>query len=110
MNSSDVQVGESEKTGTAQGIKNMLVTATSNVLPLKPQAELSNLVWDCADIFRTKLGADKPMDVPTMKKKLMDCAKPVRMKVRKFAPVDASFPWSNTAELSSLVLDRTNEA
>lgn len=59
----------------------MLDTAISNSLPIEHHAELSNLVWDCADIFRTNLGADKRMDVPAMKIGLSKCAKPVSVKL-----------------------------
>jgi hypothetical protein len=52
---------------------------------------LQQLVIECNDVFRLKLGADPPAKVKSLVIKLRDGAEPVRMSARKYAPPQLKF-------------------
>jgi hypothetical protein len=52
---------------------------------------LRQLVTECKDVFRLKLGADPPANVKPLVIKLRDCAEPVRMSARKYVPPQLKF-------------------
>jgi hypothetical protein len=52
---------------------------------------LQQLVTECNDVFRLKLGADPPAKVKSLVIKLRDGAEPVRMSARKYAPPQLKF-------------------
>jgi hypothetical protein len=47
---------------------------------------LRQVVTECKDDFRLKLGADLPANMKPLVIKLRDGAEPVRMSARKYAP------------------------
>jgi hypothetical protein len=52
---------------------------------------LRQLVTECKEVFRLKLGADPPANVKPLVIKLRDGAEPVRMSARKYAPPQLKF-------------------
>jgi hypothetical protein len=62
------------------------------------------LVTECKDVFRLKLGADPPANVKHLVIKLRDGAEPVLMSARKYAPPQLKFMRDKTHELEKLGL------
>jgi hypothetical protein len=60
---------------------------------------LRQLVTECKDVFRLKLGADTPANVKPLVIKLRDGAEPVRMSARKYAPPQLKFMRDKIREL-----------
>jgi hypothetical protein len=65
---------------------------------------LRQLVIECKDVFRLKLGADPPANVKFLVIKLRDDADPVRMSARKYAPPQLMFMRHKIHELEELGL------
>jgi hypothetical protein len=65
---------------------------------------LRQLVTECKDVFRLKLGADPPATVKPLVIKLRDCAEPVRMSARKYAPPHLKFMRDKIRKLEELGL------
>jgi hypothetical protein len=65
---------------------------------------LRQLVTECKDVFRLKLGADPPENVKPLVIKLRDGAEPVRMSARKYAPPQLKFMRDKIHELKELGL------
>jgi hypothetical protein len=65
---------------------------------------LRQLVTECKDVFRLKLGADPPANVKLLVIKLRDGAEPVRMSARKYAPPQLKVMRDNVCELEELGL------
>jgi hypothetical protein len=60
------------------------------------------LVTECKDVFRLKLGADPNANVKPLVIKLRDGAEPVRMSARKYAPPQLKFMRDKIRELEEL--------
>jgi Reverse transcriptase (RNA-dependent DNA polymerase) len=69
---------------------------------------LRQLVTECKDVFRLKLGADPPANVKPLVIKLRDGAEPVRMSARKYAPPQLQFMRDKVYELEELCLVHKN--
>jgi hypothetical protein len=52
---------------------------------------LRQLMTECKDVFRLKLGAEPPANVKPLVIKLRDGAEPMRMSARKYAPPQLKF-------------------
>jgi hypothetical protein len=65
---------------------------------------LRQLVTECKDVFRLRLGADPPANVKPLDIKLRDGAEPVRMSTRKYAPPQLKFMRDKIRELGELDL------
>jgi hypothetical protein len=65
---------------------------------------LRQLVIECKDNFRLKLGADPPANMKPLVIKLRDGAEPVRMSARKYAPPQLKFMRYKIRELEELEL------
>jgi hypothetical protein len=65
---------------------------------------LRQLVTECNDVFRLKIGADPPANVKPLVIKLRDGAEPVRMSARKYAPPQLKFMRYKIRELEELGL------
>jgi hypothetical protein len=63
---------------------------------------LRQLVTECKDVFRLKLGADPPAIVKPLVIKLRDGAEPVRMSARKYALPQLKFMRDKIRELEEL--------
>jgi tRNA A37 N6-isopentenylltransferase MiaA len=69
---------------------------------------LRQLVTECKDVFRQKLGADPPANVKTLVIKLREGAEPVRMSARKYASKQLTFMRGKIRELEELGLVHKN--
>jgi hypothetical protein len=65
---------------------------------------LRQLVTECKDVFRLKLGEDSPANVKFLVIKLRDGAEPVRMSARKYATPQLKFMRDKIHELEELGL------
>jgi hypothetical protein len=65
---------------------------------------LRQLVTECKNVFRLKLGADPPANVKPLVIKLRDGAEPVRMSARKYALPQLNFMRDKKRELEELGL------
>jgi Reverse transcriptase (RNA-dependent DNA polymerase) len=65
---------------------------------------LRQLVTECKDVFRLKLGADTPANVKPLAIKLRDGAEPVRMSARKYTLPQLKFMRDKIRELEELGL------
>jgi hypothetical protein len=65
---------------------------------------LRQLVTECKDVFRLKLGADPPANVKPLVIKLRDGAEAVRISARKYAPPQLKFMRDKIRELEELGL------
>jgi hypothetical protein len=65
---------------------------------------LRQLVTECKDVFRLKLGAHPPANVKPLVIKLRDGAEPVRMSARNYAPPQLKFMRNKMRELEELGL------
>jgi hypothetical protein len=65
---------------------------------------LRQLVTECKDVFRLKLGADPPANVKLLVIKLRDGAEPVRMSARKYASPQLKFMRDKIREPEELGL------
>jgi hypothetical protein len=65
---------------------------------------LRQLVTECKDVFRLKLGADPSANVKPLVIKLRDGAESVRMSARKYAPPQMKFMHDKICELEELGL------
>ena len=52
--------------------------------------ELSDLMWQYADIFRLRMGSDPPVSVAPIKVRLKPGAKPFRAKLRRYSSPQAA--------------------
>jgi hypothetical protein len=65
---------------------------------------LRQLVAECKDVFRLKLGADPPANVKPLVIKLLDGTEPVRMSARNYAPPQLKLMREKIHELEELGL------
>jgi len=93
---------------TKKHLESMLHEAVENGLENDAAAELSSLLMEYIDIFRTKIGCDPPANIPPMEISLVSHAKPVRVKVRRYSPPQAAFLRKKVEELLSMGLIRAN--
>jgi hypothetical protein len=61
--------------------------------------QLRDLLLRYADMFRLELGRDPPVDIPPLRVKLRDDAKPVRCKARRYGPEQRAFMDSRVEQL-----------
>jgi hypothetical protein len=68
------------------------------------EQSLRQLVTECKNVFRLKLGADPPANVKLLVIKLRDDAEPARMSARKYASLQLKFMRDKIRELEELGL------
>jgi hypothetical protein len=73
-------------------------------MPRDGVQSLRQLVTECKDVFRLKLGSDPTAKFKPLVIKLRDGAEPVRMSARKYAPPQLKFMRDKTCELVELGL------
>jgi hypothetical protein len=61
--------------------------------------QLRDLLLRYADVFRLELGRDPPVNMPPLRVKLRDDAKPVRCKARRYGPGQRAFMDSHVEQL-----------
>jgi hypothetical protein len=100
----DVDVGQGSPEELADVIEGLLTSADKAGMSLDGVQSLRQLVTECKDVFRLNLGADPPANVKPLVIKLRDCAEPVRMSARKYAPPQLKFIRDKIRELEELGL------
>jgi hypothetical protein len=65
---------------------------------------LRQLVTECKNIIRLKLGADRPANVKSLVIKLRDGAEPVRMSARRYIPPQLNILREKIRELEEMGL------
>jgi hypothetical protein len=107
----DVDVGQETPEELADAIEGLVTSAEKADMSRDGVQSLRQLVTECKDFFRLKLGADPPANVKPLFIKLRDGAEPVRMSARKYAPQQLPFMHDKIHEPEELGLVRkTTEA
>jgi hypothetical protein len=100
----DVDVGQGSPEELADAIEGLIKSAERTVMSRDGVHSLRQLVTECKDVFRLKLGADFPANVKLLVIKLRDGAEPVRMSARKYAPPQLKFMRDKICALEELGL------
>jgi hypothetical protein len=100
----DVDVGQGSPEERTDAIEGLITSAEQVDMFRDVVQSLRQLVTECNDVFRLKLGADLPANVKPLVIKLRDGAEPVRMSVRKYAPPQLKFMRDKIRELEELGL------
>jgi hypothetical protein len=100
----DVEVGQESPEELADAIEGLVTSADQAGLSRDGLQSLRQLLIECKDIFRLKLGADHPANVEPFVIKLREGTEPVRMSARKYAPPLLNFMRDKIRELDELGL------
>jgi hypothetical protein len=100
----DVDVGQGSPEEMADAIEGLITSAEQAGMSRDGVQSLRQLVTECKDVFRLKLGADPPANVKPLVVKLCDSSEPVRMSDRKYAPPQLKFMRDKICELEELGL------
>jgi Reverse transcriptase (RNA-dependent DNA polymerase) len=82
----------------------LIASAEQEGMSLHDVQSLRQLVTECKDVFRIKLGADPPVNVKLLVIMLRDSADPMRMSARKCAPTQLKFMRHKIRQLEELGL------
>jgi hypothetical protein len=82
----DVDVGQGSPEELADAIEGFLTSAEQAGMSRDGVRSLRQLVTECKDVFRLKLGADPPANLKPLVIKLRDGAEPLRTSDRRYAP------------------------
>jgi Reverse transcriptase (RNA-dependent DNA polymerase) len=100
----DEDVGQESPEELADAIEGLITSAEQAGMSRDCVQSLRQLVTECNDIFRLKLGAEPPSNVERLVIKLRDGAEPVRMSAHKYAPPQLKFMRDKIHELEELGL------
>jgi hypothetical protein len=100
----DVDVGQGSPVELADAIEGLITSAEQADMSRNGVQSLRQLVTECKDVFRLKLGADPPANVKPLFIKLCDGTEPVRMSTRKYAPPQKKFMRDKIRELEEMGL------
>jgi hypothetical protein len=100
----DVDVGQESPEELADAIEGLLTSAEQADMSRDGVQSLRQLVIECKDVFRLKLGADPPANVKPLVINLRDGAEPVRMSARNYAPPQLKFMHDKIHDLEELGL------
>jgi hypothetical protein len=100
----DVYVGQESPEELADAIEGFVTSAEQAGMPRDGVQSLRQLVTECKEVFRLKLGADPPANVKPLVIKLRDGAEPVRMSARKYTTPQLKFMRDKIRELEELGL------
>jgi hypothetical protein len=98
----DVDVGQGSPEELANAIESLITSAEQAGMSRDGVQSLRQLVTECKDVFRLKLGADPPANVKPLVIKLRDDAEPVRMSAHKYAPPQLKVMRDNIRDLEEL--------
>jgi hypothetical protein len=79
----DVDVGQGSPEELADAIEGFITSSEQAGMYQDGEQSLRQLVTECKDVFRLKIGADPPANVKPLVIKMRDGAEPVRMSARK---------------------------
>jgi hypothetical protein len=100
----DVDVGKGSPEELADAIAGLITSIEQAGMFRDDVQSLRQLVTECMNVFRLKLGADPPANVKLLVIKLREVAEPVRMSARKYAPPQLKFMCDKIHELEELGL------
>jgi hypothetical protein len=100
----DVDVGQGSPEELADAIEGLITSAEQAGMSRDCVQTFQQLVTECEDLSRLKLGADPPANVKPLVIKLRDGAEPVQMSARKYAPPQLKFMRDKIHELEELGL------
>jgi hypothetical protein len=100
----DVDVGQGSPEELADAIEGLITSAEQAGMSRDGVQSLRQLLTECKDVFKLKLGADPPANVKPLVITLRDGAEPVRMSARKYAPPQLNFMRDKIRELEELGL------
>jgi Reverse transcriptase (RNA-dependent DNA polymerase) len=100
----DVDVGQGSPEELADAIEGLITSAEQSGMSRDGVQSLRQLVTECKDVFRLKLGADPLANLKPLVINLRDGAEPVRMLARKYAPPQLKFMRDKIRELEELGL------
>jgi hypothetical protein len=92
----------------ADAVEDFVTSAEQASMSQDGVQSLRQLVTECKDVFRLKPGAEIPANVKPLVIKLSNCAEPVRMSARKYAPPQLRVMHNKIRELTELRLVRKN--
>jgi hypothetical protein len=97
-------VGQGSPEELADAIEGLITRAEKAGMSRDDVQSLRQLMTECKDVFRLKLGADRPANVKPLVIKLRDGAEPLRMSARKYAQPQLKFMRDKIHELEELGL------
>jgi Reverse transcriptase (RNA-dependent DNA polymerase) len=100
----DVDAGQGSPEELADAIEGFITSAEQAGMTRDGVQSLRQLVTECKDVLRLKLGAGSPANLKPLVIKLRDGAEPVRMSARKYAPPQLKFMSDKKHELEELGL------
>jgi hypothetical protein len=100
----DVDVGQGIPEELADAIEGLIASAEQAGMYWDGVQSLRQLVTECKDVVRIKLGADPLANVKPLVVKLREGAEPVRMSACKYAPQQLKFMRDKIRELEVLGL------
>jgi hypothetical protein len=106
----DVDVGKGSPEELADAIEGSIKSAEQAGMDWDGVQSLQQLVAECKDVFRLKLGTDPPANVKPLVIKLRDGAEPVRMSARRYASPQLKFMRDKIHEIEELGLAYKNTA
>jgi hypothetical protein len=100
----DVDVGKGSPEELADAIEGFITSAEQAGMSRDGVQSLRQLVTECKDVFKLKLGAYPPANVKPLVIKLRNGAEPVRMSARKYAPPQLKFMRDKIHEIEEMGL------
>jgi hypothetical protein len=100
----EVDIGQGSPEDLADAIESFITSAEQAGMSRDGVQSLRQLVTECKNVFRLKLGADPPANVKTLVINLRDGEEPVRMSARKYASPQLKFTRDKIRELEELGL------
>ncbi len=81
----DVEIGDQDEAELGQAVSEA-ITRASKHLPNCLKDSFRAMILDFKDVFRIRLGADTPVDVPPMEIKFEKEERPVKVRQRTYSP------------------------
>jgi hypothetical protein len=97
----EVDIGQGSPEDLADAIESFITSAEQAGMSRDGVQSLRQLVTECKNVFRLKLGADPPANVKTLVINLRDGEEPVRMSARKYASPQLKFTRDKIASSKS---------
>jgi hypothetical protein len=100
----DIEVEKGSPDELADAIEGFITSSEQAGMSRDGVQSFRQLVTECKDVLRLKLGADPPANVKLLVIKLRDGAEPLRMSARKYAPPQLKFMRDKIREVEELGL------
>jgi hypothetical protein len=100
----DVDLGQGSQEELADAIEGFITSAKQACMSRDGVKIFRQLVTECKDVFRLKIGSDPPANVKPLVIKVRNGAEPVQMSARKYAPPLLKFMCDKIHELEEMGL------